>query len=229
MACFRGSDHEGHDVTFITVPASSEPCSVQPRMNCLQFHWQHLFTNHPVLRLLCKVDAGGSCDCGDVEAWSLSGCCPKHSPAEHTSSEVALPPAMASAAAVLLNTAMTYVVEVAAKSCATETITIALLNDDVTPCPAQPHPALIASVLDKNVSSFECVLHTCACYVLVLLMMTLLCPMAPVNPAAFLPCSVGLLLYQVPLGPAASPQELSREKPKKKQKKDRCAQGFCEH
>ena len=34
--------------------------------------------------LFHRTSAGGSCDCGDAEAWQTAGCCPEHKPITQT-------------------------------------------------------------------------------------------------------------------------------------------------
>jgi len=83
MSCFEGSDHEGHDVQFLAVPTSAFS-SFSTHLHCSP-------------AVASQVDAGGSCDCGDTEAWSLEGCCSKHRPDEAASDgepALDLPPLM---------------------------------------------------------------------------------------------------------------------------------------
>ena len=73
MSCFEASDHEGHDVQFLAVPTF-----VSRPLVATTWTW----LTRALLNRPRQVDAGGSCDCGDTEAWSAEGCCPKHRPDE---------------------------------------------------------------------------------------------------------------------------------------------------
>ena len=102
MSCFEASDHEGHDVQFLAVPTF-----VSRPLVATTWPW----LTRALLNRPRQVDAGGSCDCGDTEAWSAEGCCPKHRPDEAAdgTGELALPPFMEESARNHLATVVSYI------------------------------------------------------------------------------------------------------------------------
>ena len=74
--------------------------------------------------LFHRTRAGGCCDCGDLEAWKLEGCCPKHRGSCDDTCE--LPPTLAEAAQLVVD----VVVQLACEVAATAELSFATLSAD---------------------------------------------------------------------------------------------------